>query len=160
MSDIDLITREIESLEDLASEIESQVINLIEGTSLLYKPGSPGVISGFPNYEWAPIPENLKLTQRTVIRNYQRYFSSALYFIKDFLPEREEEFQASYEDKDYFHSPGIMDFLQFKRRQRSTNKNEIIDKFSDKFEIQRSILLSIPFIAKIKEKNLREVISA
>ncbi|NLV26338.1 MAG: DUF4145 domain-containing protein [Methanomicrobiales archaeon] len=159
MSDIDLINREIESLEILANEIENQVVTLIEGTSLLYKPDPPGVISGFPDYEWARIPENLKMTQRSAIRNYQRYFSSAVHYITDFLPEREEEFQRCYEAKDYFHSPGIMDFLQFKRGESSNNKNEIIDNFISRFEIQRSILLSIPFIAKIKEKKLREIIS-
>ena len=139
MTDIDLITREIDSLENLASEIESQVITLIEGTSLLYKPVPPGVISYFPDYEWAPIPENLKSTQRSAIRNYQRYFSSALHFVTDFLPEREEEFKAIYEDKDYYNASGMMEFLQFRRKQRSTNKKEIIVDFISRFEIQRSI---------------------
>lgn len=81
-------------------------------------------------------------------------------FIKDFLPEREEEFQVSFEAKDYRDPAGIMDFLQFRREQRSNNKKEIIDEFLSRFEIQRNILLSVPFIAKIREKNLREIISA
>jgi hypothetical protein len=160
MTDIDLINREIDFLEELASEIESQVKTLLTETDLIYRPDPPGVISCFPDHEWATLPDNLKQTQRLAIRNYQRYFSTGLHFIKDFLPEREDEFQACYEGKNQNNSAGIMDFLQFRRCQYSANKNEIVDEFISRFEIQRSILLAIPSIAVIQEKNLREIISA
>ena len=52
-----------------------------------------------------------------------------------------------------------MDYLQLRRGQYSTDKEEIIERFINRFEIQRSILSSIPYIAKIKEMELREIIS-
>jgi hypothetical protein len=160
MTDIDLINQEINTLEELACEIERQVIDLLKETPLTYRPDPPGVISCLPDHKWTTLPDTLKQTQRSAIRSYQKYFSTGLHFIKDFLPEREEEFIDCYEAKQYRNTAGIMDYLQFRRNQNTNKKNDIVNQFISRFEIQRSILLAVPFVAKIKEKNLREIISA
>ncbi len=159
MTDFELISREINNLEELAGEIENQVRELIENTPLIHRPDSPGVISSFPKNEWGPLSDEIKIIQRSTIRNYQKYFSAGLLFIKDFLPDKETEFSDCYEGKEYRDIEGVMDYLQFRRSQYKNDKTEIIKKFTSRFEIQRSILLAVPFVAKIKEKNLREIIS-
>jgi hypothetical protein len=160
MADIDLIEREINNLEEIASEIESQVIELIRQIPLTYRPDPPGVISAFPKNEWGIVPNELKKIQKLAIRNYQKYYSTGVLLIKDFIPNRETEFSDCYQKIKTTQPAGIMDYLQFRNSQYKNDKIKIIEKFSNQFEIQRSILLSIPHVAKIKEKNLREIISA
>ena len=94
------------------------------------------------------------------LRKYQRFNSAGLQFVKEFLPEKEIEFCASYEAKEYRDIEGVMDYLQLRRGQYSNDKEEIIERFINRLEIQRSILSSIPYIARIQEMKLREIISA
>jgi hypothetical protein len=159
MTDLELISREINNLEELAVEIENQVRELIENSPLIHQPSYPGVISGLPKNEWGPLSDEIKIIQRSAIRNYQKYFSTGLLFIKDFLPDKVPEFSECYEGKENRDIAGVMDYLQLRRSQYKNDKTKIIKNFDSRFEIQRSILLAVPFVAKIKEKNLREIIS-
>lgn len=160
MTDIELIKREIDDLEKLACEIEELGTNLIERAPLVYEPDPPGVVSAFPHNNWGTLSHELKTIQREAVRKYQRFQSAGLHFVKEFVPEKETEFCESYEAKEYRDLEGIMDYLQFRRGQYSREKKEIIEQFINRFEIQRSILTAIPYIAKIKEIKLREIISA
>jgi hypothetical protein len=160
MTDIELIKQEIENLEKLANEIEDLGAELLDTAPLTYKPAPPGVICGFPDNEWGTLDPDLRDIQRTALRKYQRFHSGGLHFVREFLPEKEAEFQMSYEARAYNDLEGVMDYLQLRRGQYSTDKEEIIERFINRFEIQRSILSSIPYIARIEEMRLRELISA
>ncbi len=157
MTDIELISREIDNLEELACRIEELGIKLIENAILNYEPDSLGF---FPNNKWQTSSPELKIIQREAVRKYQQFYSAGLHYVREFIPEKENEFSQRYESKDNYEPEGVMDYLQFRRSQSTNQKNEIIERFIDRFEIQRSILTSIPYVAKIKEMNLREIISA
>jgi hypothetical protein len=160
MSDIEIIKKQIDELEEIANEIEKMSVEFLNKVPLIYNGPPLGVVSPFPDYEWAPlIPQNKSL-QRDIIRKYQRFFSAGLHFVKEFLPEKEDEFKQCYDSEGYNEKQGIMDYFQFRRHQYSNDKYKIIGEFLDQFEIQRSILTSIPYVAKIKEMDLREIISA
>lgn len=155
MIDIEIIKREIDSLEELACNIEENTVKLLEETPLIYNP-----VSGpFPKNNWQTLADYQKASQRDTIRKYQSYYSRGMKFIKEFQPEREGEFCECYESKDNLGKEGIMDFLQFRRSQYKNNKDEIVEKFVNRFEIQRSLLFSVPDVVKISEIKLREIIS-
>jgi len=160
MTDTEIIKREIDGLETLACEIEELGIKLIQEANILYEPDPPGVVSAFPHYRWQTLSTALKVIQRDAIRKYQKFYSAGLFFIKEFLPEKESEFSQFYASKNYSGVEGVLDYLQFRRSQHIGDKEEILERFLDRFEIQRSIVSSIPYIIKIKEMNLREIISA
>lgn len=161
MSDIQILKRKINEFEALADEIERPGKELIEKAPLLYKSDPPGVASSFPNHRWGTLSEDIKELQREVVRKYQRWYSSAYQLIKEYLPEKEAEFIEHYEDKTKSKvKGGVIDYLQLRSSQYTGDKHKIIESFVDKFEIQRSILLSIPDVAEIKELNLRRLISA
>jgi len=156
MSNIQILKRKINELEALADEIEKGGKELIEKAPLLYEPATY-----FPDHYWGTLSEDMKELQREVIRKYQRWYSSAYQLIKEYLPEKEAEFVEHYEDKTKsIIKEGVIDLLQFRSSQYTSDKSKIIESCVDKFEIQRSILLSIPDVAEIKELNLRRLISA
>jgi len=161
MTDIELIKKEIDELEKMACNIENLGSQLLDEVELIQVPDPDGIEMGFMHFEWEKsLNPDLKSIQREAIRCYQTFFSAGLHFIMEFLPEKQDEFSSCYESKKYGDDIGIMDYLQFRQSQYSNQKNEIIGRFEDRFEIQRSILTSIPYIVKIKEMNLREIISA
>lgn len=155
---IQIIQKRIEDLEILAEEIEKIGIELIEKAPLVYKPNPPGVLSPVPDYQWEHLPEELKKLQREVVRKYQRWYSTAHQLIKEYLPNKEKEFIDYYEDAGF--GTGIMDYLRLRKGLYNADKKKAIEDFIDKFEIQRSILLSIPDVIGIKELNLRKLITA
>lgn len=158
MSDIQSLKRKINELEALADEIEKGGKELIEKAPLQYE---SHVSSFFPNHRWGTLSEDIKELQREVIRKYQRWYSSAYQLVKVYLPEKKAEFIEHYEDKTKsIVKGGVIDYLQLRSSQYTGDKSKIIESFVDKFEIQRSILLSIPDVAEIKELNLRRLISA
>lgn len=159
MTDIELIKKEIDDLEHLASEIENLGAELLDSAPLIYEPDPPGVCSAFPNNEWGTLDPDLRDIQRTAIRKYQRFHSAGLHFVKEFLPEKENEFQENYQAEKNRDLEGVMDYLQLRKGQYSNDKEEIIERFINRFEIQRSILSSIPYVARIEDMKLREIIS-
>jgi HEPN domain-containing protein len=160
LTDIELIKKEIGDLEKLACEIENLGAELLDSAPLNYKPDPPGVLSPFPQNEWGTLDPDLRDIQRLALRNYQRFYSVGLQFVKEFLPEKEIEFCASYEAKEFNDNEGVMDYLQLRKGQYSNDKEDIIERFINRLEVQRSILSSIPYIARIQEIKLREIISA
>jgi len=157
MSEIEYINNKIKTLEELACKIERNAEILLKETPLKNMPPSFGEV----RYMWQILTnDDLKENQRITIRDYQRFYSVGLGYIKEFQPEREGEFSECYESEGYeFTKEGIMDFLQFRRSQYRNNKDEIVKTFVDLFEIQRSILLTVPDVVEINEHKLREIIS-
>lgn len=161
MSSMDILKRKIDELERTAEEIEQLGRELIQKAPLRYEPGPPNVITISPKYRWKPLPDDLKNLQREAIRKYQRWYSSSYQLVKEYLPEKENEFVDCYEDKsNSIIKSGAIDYLQLRSGQYTGDEREIIESLVDKFEIQRSILLSIPDVAEIKELSLRKIISA
>jgi len=161
MTDIELIKKGIQELENIACEIENLASHLLNEAELEYIQGPDEIDMGLAHFEWdKTLSPNLKSIQRNAIRQYQTFYSGGLHFVMEFLPEKQDEFISCYENKGRGGEDGILDYLLLRKIQFSAEKLEIFHRFIDRFEIQRSILLSIPFIVKVKEMNLRDLISA
>jgi HEPN domain len=78
--------------------------------------------------------------------------------IKEYIPQKEQEFLKCYEDDRT--SLGVIDMLQLRDAWWVGIYHPVTRRFIDNFEIQRSILLSVPDVADVKELNLRKLISA
>jgi len=153
MSDIEILKRNIESLENLAIEIENNVNQLFtSGNFSSYNERSRKI---------EPFQSPLKELHRETIRKYQSWYSVALTLISDNIPEKEKEFTSLYEKPGYWGGEGVFDLVRFDRSfPIDKDEKSFIQLFSERFEIQRSILLSVPDVFSIKEMNLREIISA
>ncbi|ACL17824.1 hypothetical protein [Methanosphaerula palustris] len=160
MSDIDYINREIDELERLACKTEEAARKLLYETPLSHITHPYGDFGDQSYYIWQRVDDDQKENQRIAIRDYERYYSVGLHFIKEFRPEKEREFSECYESGGRTpFQPGIMDYLKFRHSQEAESKVKIIDEFVNRFEIQRSILYSVPYVAKISEHKLRDIIS-
>jgi len=153
----ELIDIQINKLEKIADEIEISGITILKETPLFREADTSGVLSTAPKNRWEPIPTNSIHIQRKAVQDYQRFYSMGLVLVKEFLPEKEDEFVSCYEVKKIGHN-GIIDYLQLRKSQYSNDKNKIIKNFTDLLDIQKSILMAIPDIASIKEIKLREII--
>lgn len=150
---IEIIKTKINELEELAEKIENSGIEIIQGIPLLYKSPPPRSLTARGRYIWDIAPEEVKKIQKKTVRLYQRWYSTSLHFIKEYFDERrQDEFRNLYST--------IIEYLQPKGSAYSSDKNKIIDKFLNNFDIQRGILLSIPDVIEVKEMNLRKLISA
>jgi hypothetical protein len=140
----------IDSLEETALEIERNMEQLfgsaeVEVNKVRLKPFNP----------------TLKELHRETIRKYQQWYSSSLHLITQYLPEKAVEFSKLYSVHEYHGGEGVFDLVCFDHLFRDREDLERMSRmFSQKFEVQRSILLSIPAISQIKEISLREIISA
>ncbi|OEC88280.1 MULTISPECIES: hypothetical protein [Methanobacterium] len=147
---IEIIKRKTEELDELADKIEELGIKVIKGIPFSHDPLTH-VACG--DYVWSIPSGEIKKNQRTFIKLYQKWYSISLQLVDEYLnKEREIEFKDIYSD--------ILDYLQPNGREYSTDKNLFIDKFLNKYDIQRGILLSIPDIIEVKEMKLRKLISA
>lgn len=158
MTRAQIIKKKIDELEKLAGEIEKIGVELIEKAPLEHKPSPAGVISPYPKYRWGVLSGELKELQRDGVRKYQRWYSTAHQLVREYLPSKENEFTECYEDRS--RGSGVIDRLQLRRGLYDADKKKAIEAFIDKFEIQRSIILSVPDAIKINELNLRKLISA
>lgn len=151
MSNLDRLEKKVNDLENLASEVETMGIQLLQE--------SPAYDSSETDRtEWGILPDHLKLIQRDAHRKYQKWYNSAHQLIKEYIPEKEQEFVTHYEDERT--SMGVVDMLQLRSAWWIGIYHPREKRFVDAFEIQRSILLSVPDVAEIKEFNLRRLISA
>lgn len=146
----------IDELEELATEIEKMAIELINNVDLKPIQSKKSRTIG---YYWDVSPENLRDLKRKLVKKYQRWFSTAHQLVKMYLPEKEEEFVLYYNGSEEV-GRGLMQLLQLRGTLPTRNKKLIIESFISKFDLQRSILLSIPYVVEIKELNLRKLISA
>ena len=138
----------VTELEELAKEIEHGATELFEKASVYQKKNTYDIY----RYYWNIPSGDLKDLQRDVLRKYQLWFSSSLQLIMEFLPEKSSEFDAQYKD--------LFNGLMLDSEELTSIKVEIINTYLQPFEIQRSILLSVPYVVDIKELSLRKVIAS
>jgi len=161
MADIEIIKQQIEDLESLACEVEELGTKLLNDAPMMRGvPIDDPYDPGHSLFKWGTLPPEAKSIQRESIRKYQRYVIAGSHFIKEFIPEKEAEFSAHYTQQAADYNYGIMDFLLLRTEQLSSERSILVDRFRERLEIQRSILCSIPDLVKIKELQLREIISA
>lgn len=149
----DVLEGTISKLEKDAVTIELNIKELLKKTSIEYQRGEDE-FSSYCYWDYAPRDESL---QRGALRGYQRWYTEAHQLIKEFLPEKEDEFVKSYDGE---NPQGVLKYIQLACYTRDGNKLEIIAEFNTRFELQRSILLSIPSVAEIKELSLRKIIAS
>jgi hypothetical protein len=147
----DVLERTISDLEKAANIIEFQIKLLLEKTIVHCKASQP------LNYWYWDNVNRDELLQRSALREYQSWYTAAHQLIKEFLPEKEDEFVKCYDGND---PEGVLGFIQLTCYASEGNKKDVIERFNTRFELQRSILLSIPFVAEIKELSLRNLIAS
>jgi hypothetical protein len=153
MIDLKILQQKIDSLEELANKIEKNMEILTNSAKLNINDSTHNKIRQFPS--------PLKELNRDTIRDYQKWYSMSLILINDIIPEKETEFKLHYSQKGYYGGEGVFELIQFDRYYtRYFTLEEGLSEFRKKFEIQRSIVISLPDIFLIKEINLREIISA
>ncbi len=150
MIDLEALKIRILELEVMASGISISAENVLKNTYICtyrqeeYEP---------TQYAWHDIPENLEMIRSEAIRNYQVWYLSTYQLVKEYVSEQEENFRKRYDL--------VLDFISLRNSILTTsNNNTIIKNFKSEFEIQRGIILSIPFVAGIKEQNLRRILTS
>ncbi len=172
MSGMDMLKRKIRELAELADEIEQLGTVVIQERAIDVQPrsiadyGNPHLLNleamsdeqiAWNDYAWGVLTPDLKERQRKVLREYERWHSMAYQLIKDYLPERSEDFSKYYEyQKGKGITYGVIDFLKFKKSPELASNDHIVDGFVDVFERQRNILLSVLDVAEIKKMGLRK----
>ena len=159
MKDIEVIRRKINELETIADEIEKNEIELLQTAALIHKPDPSGAIFFVPKFEWGKLSDGNQQKQRDILRKYQRWYSVAHQLVKEYIPERIDEFSQFY-SSNKMETYGVIDYIKFEKPQWSGDRSSIIDRFWRLFEMQRSILLSVPDIIEVKQTTLRKIISA
>lgn len=147
MVDKESLQKEVDELEKLASDIETRERTLIEYAPKSSQQKYASATKEYYNvYEWKELTKDLENLRRDLTRDYQRWYSSAYPLVNKYIPEKEAEFKRCYGDG---ITVGILKMVQLRGTPHSTP--DMIDYFVKEFEIQRSILLSIPEAARIKE---------
>ncbi len=143
----------ISELDKSADTIEHNIEQLLENT-----PIQPIYSQAFRknSYYWNHSKRD-ELLQRRALRGYQSWYTVAHQLIKEILPEKEDEFVHSYNKT---NPEGVLRFIQLECSTQGGNRQKIINEFNKLFELQRSILLSIPSVAEIKELSLRKLIAS
>jgi HEPN domain-containing protein len=153
MISIDVLQKKIDKLESLASEVEDLAKQIISGSSIFNYVGPFDDEYSPPSYYWDDIPEKLKKIQSKALRDYQIWYSSAFQLIRAYVPEKEDEFKRCYE--------GVLNYIQLNNSIIISDSNRtIVNAFDNVFQLQRSILLSAPYVIEIKEYDLRKIITA
>ena len=150
----DILEEKIRQLELLAIEIETKGVKLFQDSPINLMLTAP--YSGRYHQHWKTLPDDLRPHQRDVVRGYQNWYSSAYQLVKNYLPEKELEFKKYYANERKYQD-GIIQRLQL--RWGPIDKGRFIEDFINNFEIQRSIILSLPSVAEFREYDLRKIIS-
>ena len=153
---LSILEKQVEELELLASDIEKHAEYLFKRAPVASRFVSENEYINVPYYElyWIVPDDNLKKLQERLIMDYQMWFSSSHHLVKEYLPDRENEFTDLYGG-----TTGIITRLEL-RGPRFILISKIIYEWKRDFLIQRSILSSIPPLAKIKEKTLRKILTS
>ncbi|HYT42525.1 MAG TPA: hypothetical protein VEP90_09270 [Methylomirabilota bacterium] len=160
MSSLDILKRKIKELEERAVAIEYQVTELIEGVTLSVE-GYGASDEYYEIISWLPLTSEQREARRKALRDYEGWYSAAYQLIKDYLPERSDDFCQYYEyQKGKSSKQGVIDYLQFKGDPGTNSNSVVIDRILDAFERQLNILVSVQDVLDIKELNLRKLISA
>jgi hypothetical protein len=111
VSSLDILKRKVNHLENFASDIAELVEDLISKVSVWYENVQDYEESEpYRVFYWARLTPEAKVLQRKANRKYQDWYSSAYQLIKEYLPDRLDEF-----NKYYTVETGVLDYLQFKK---------------------------------------------
>lgn len=132
-------------LEKEAEEIEKQV------TSWLSYNFTFAYVNEL-NTETLWMEESFREEQRKCIRAYQIWYLKGELLIKGYLSNRKDEFIGEYDE--------IICLLQLWKDWAKVDVHYIIKEFTDRFDMQRNLLLSLPKVFEIKNLELRKTISA
>ena len=135
------IKQEISRLEDRAAEIEDLYIEFMSGVDT-YKTESP--FGGKAGPFWEVPSEELESIQRDVLQKYEIWYNSAFPLVKEYIPERVEDFTKLYNE--------CTERLKLDN-EASSNVQKVINKQNQDFDTQRSILQSIS--SKVSNDELR-----
>ena len=152
MSNLDTLKRKVNELNVLADKIVVMGVEIIQRSSIAGQTRSGHLV-------WDTFTTEVRSLQREVIPIYQSWYNVGYQLIKEYLPDKVNEFVDSYQTQGMYKH-GVFDYLQLRNGTENKDKNRIITHFIDALETQRSIVLSIPDVAEIKELNLRKIISA
>jgi hypothetical protein len=146
----DVLEEAILKLEEDADKTDEDIMQLLQKTRII---STPDKHSSYISHSWDPNHD--KILQRKAIRGYQSWYNAAYQLIKEFLPEKHGEFIKNYDPAlEYIQLSPTTAFWSEK------DKQTVIDRFNDHFELQRSILLSILPVSEIKELSLRKIIAS
>ncbi|MCK4736267.1 MAG: HEPN domain-containing protein [Methanophagales archaeon] len=98
------------------------------------------------------LEESFREEQRKCVQLYQIWYLTAECLIKKYLPDRKREFTREYGE--------ILGLLQLRKNWAKVDVHYIIKEFTDRFDMQRNLLLSLPKVFEIQNLELRKTISA
>lgn len=144
---LDILGKRVAELELLAEDIKTKGTRLLENVPFYSgRHDGTGGTFGTPSDE-------LKNLQATIFKDYQKWYSSSRHLVNDYMPERIAEFERLYSS------------ILFRLRLETEfggiyDKSNYINSWNDDFLNQLGILLSVPLVAEIKEKSLRNILTA
>ncbi len=146
MASMEDLSKAIRDLETSAVEIELNAREMFKSAHIISTGSEP-----FDDYKWiAPRDEAWRDLQREVARQYEVWYSTALQYIKSCIPDRMEDF-TKYYARDKF-SFGVMDALWLLGGAYDDgDSTATINNYMQMFEMQRSLLRSIPSVMVAKE---------
>lgn len=98
------------------------------------------------------LEESFREEQRKCVQLYQTWYLTAEFLIKKYLPNRKREFTREYGE--------ILGLLQLRKNWGKVDVHYIIKEFTDRFDMQGNLLLSLPKVFEIQNLELRKTISA
>lgn len=145
---LDILGKQVKDLELLAKDIKGNGIYLLERVP--FNPKSYNKVGG-GNYT---IPSGeLKSLQEKLFLDYQIWYTQTRHLVNDYVHERITEFDQIYLD--------VIKCLKLEGGWGGIyDKSVYINSWSNDFLNQLGILLSIPLVAEIKEKSLRNILTA
>lgn len=161
MATTDVLRRKIDRLEASAVEIESEARKMFNGANLGSRDQDPDEPNFGPTYFWVKPKDDAWLElQRSVTRKYLKWYSAASYLLKEYLPDSEKDFISLYKHSGDYNNSGFFFALWLNIGEYDGNVDVVVDRYMNLFEMQRSLLLSIPDRVEVKELDLRRIISA
>jgi len=104
------------------------------------------------NLEMLWMEEPFREEQRKCIRAYQVWYWKGELLIKEYLPDRKDEFIGEYDE--------IICLLQLQKNWVKVDWHYMIKEFTDRFDTQKNLLSSLPKVFEIQNLKLRKTISA
>lgn len=154
MVNVSYLKKKVDELASEAKEIQKLGIEVLEAAD--FEGRGLAVYIHRPDYR---TPEGT--LQREAVQRYQRWYAASLRLVEEFIPEWLDTFKMHYRSTS--QEWGInttLDYLMLNRSSSIENKYEVIADFVNDFDMQISILLSIPDAVEIKELNIRKLVSA
>lgn len=155
---LDILEKQVKNLELLADGIENDAVELFQNVPINTKRIQPSRNTGKPawtQYRWVNPPDELKKLQDKLIVDYQKWFSSSHYLVKEYMPDRSREFTDLYGG-----SRGIVAQFHLSSDKLSGGRDLFIYHWRNLFTMQRGILAAIPLLAEIKERTLRKILTS